>query len=159
MRALVTGGAGFIGSHTVDLLPERGYKVRILDNLQPRVHPRGKPPWMPKEAEFILGDVANPDDLSRAIRDVDCVFHLAAYQDYMPTSTTSSTPTPRAPRSFSSSSSPTGSVTRCKRSSFVDYGYAEREPECSDRRVSSLIEAVGWILQHRICVAHERGYK
>ena len=84
MRVLVTGGAGFIGSHTVDLLLEKGYEVRILDNLQPRVHPRGKPDYVPKEAEFIVGDVANPDDLSRALVGVDFVFHLAAYQDYMP---------------------------------------------------------------------------
>jgi dTDP-L-rhamnose 4-epimerase len=84
MKVLVTGGAGFIGSWTVDLLLEKDYDVRILDNLQPRVHPRGKPPWVPKEAEFIQGDVANPDDLSRALEGVDYVFHLAAYQDYMP---------------------------------------------------------------------------
>jgi dTDP-L-rhamnose 4-epimerase len=68
----------------VDLLLEKGYDVRILDNLQPRVHPRGKPPWVPKEAGFIQGDVANPDDLSQALQGVDYVFHLAAYQDYMP---------------------------------------------------------------------------
>ena len=84
MRVLVTGGAEFIGSHTVDLLFEKGYDVRILDDLQPRVHPRGKPPWVPKEAEFIRGDVANPDDLGRALQGMDYVFHLAAYQDYMP---------------------------------------------------------------------------
>jgi len=84
MRVLVTGGAGFIGSHTVDLLLEKGYAVRILDNLQPRVHPRGKPPWIPAEAEFIQGDVANRDDLARSMRDVDYVIHLAAYQDYLP---------------------------------------------------------------------------
>jgi dTDP-L-rhamnose 4-epimerase len=82
-RILVTGGAGFIGSHTVDLLLERGYQVRILDNLQPRVHPRGKPGWVPQEAEFLHGDVANPHDLSRALQGVSGVLHLAAYQDYL----------------------------------------------------------------------------
>src|SRR5437764_1503778 len=81
---LVTGGAGFIGSHTVDLLLEKGYRVRILDSLQPRVHPKGQPSWVPKEAEFIQGDVADRDDLSRALSGVDGVFHLAAYQDYLP---------------------------------------------------------------------------
>ena len=84
MRVLVTGGAGFIGSWTVDLLLERGYSVRILDNLQPRVHPHGKPAWVPREAEFILGDVANPADMSLALEGVDYVVHLAANQDYLP---------------------------------------------------------------------------
>lgn len=81
---LVTGGAGFIGSHTVDLLLERGYRVRILDSLQPRVHPHGKPSWVPKEAEFIQGDVARPDDLATALAGSEAAIHLAAYQDYMP---------------------------------------------------------------------------
>jgi dTDP-L-rhamnose 4-epimerase len=84
MQALVTGGAGFIGSHTVDLLLEKGYRVRILDSLQPRVHPNGRPDYLSSEAEFIRGDVANPADLARALRGVDFVLHLAAYQDYMP---------------------------------------------------------------------------
>jgi dTDP-L-rhamnose 4-epimerase len=83
-KILVTGGAGFIGSHTVDLLLERGYDVRILDNLQPRVHPRGKPDYLPREAEFIQGDVANRGDLGRALKGVSKVIHLAAYQDYLP---------------------------------------------------------------------------
>jgi dTDP-L-rhamnose 4-epimerase len=83
-KVLVTGGAGFIGSHTVDLLLERGYDVRILDNLQPRVHPRGKPDYLPREAEFIQGDVANRNDLDKALRGVARVIHLAAYQDYLP---------------------------------------------------------------------------
>jgi dTDP-L-rhamnose 4-epimerase len=81
---LVTGGAGFIGSHTVDLLLEKGYAVRILDNLQPRVHPHGKPAWVPPEAEFIRGDVANRAELAPALQGVEYVLHLAAYQDYMP---------------------------------------------------------------------------
>lgn len=83
-KVLVTGGAGFIGSHTVDLLLEKGYEVCILDSLQPRVHPRGKPQYLQKEAEFIQGDVANPNDLDKALKGVEKVIHLAAYQDYMP---------------------------------------------------------------------------
>ncbi|MGA3056509.1 MAG: NAD-dependent epimerase/dehydratase family protein [Candidatus Limnocylindrales bacterium] len=81
---LVTGGAGFIGSHTVDLLLEKGYEVRIIDSLQPRVHPRGKPTYVPKDIEFIQGDVANRADMERALQGVDYVFHMAAYQDYLP---------------------------------------------------------------------------
>jgi dTDP-L-rhamnose 4-epimerase len=84
MRALVTGGAGFIGSHTVDLLLERGYEVRILDSLQERVHPRGRPPYLADEAQLIVGDVADRDALARAFDGCDFVFHLAAYQDYQP---------------------------------------------------------------------------
>src|SRR6267142_2409070 len=83
-KVLVTGGAGFIGSHTVDLLLKKGYEVRILDNLQPRVHPRGKPEYVPAATEFVEGDVANRDDLNKALTGVSKVFHLAAYQDYLP---------------------------------------------------------------------------
>lgn len=83
-KVLVTGGAGFIGSHTVDLLLERGYGVRVLDNLQARVHPRGKPDYLPRDIEFIRGDAANRDDLDRALAGVRRVIHLAAYQDYLP---------------------------------------------------------------------------
>ena len=80
----MTGGAGFIGSHTVDVLLQRGYEVRILDSLQPRVHPNGKPSYVPAEAEFIQGDVSRREDLEPALRGVDYVMHLAAYQDYLP---------------------------------------------------------------------------
>jgi dTDP-L-rhamnose 4-epimerase len=83
-KVLVTGGAGFIGSHTVDLLLEKGYDVRILDSLQPRVHPRGRPDYLPAEAEFVRGDAANRDDLNKALQGVEKVIHLAAYQDYLP---------------------------------------------------------------------------
>lgn len=84
MRVLVTGGAGFIGSHTVDLLLDKGYEVRILDALTPRVHPKGKPAYVPADAEFIHGDVADPIDLANALTGVQGVFHLAAHQDYLP---------------------------------------------------------------------------
>ncbi|HZE73093.1 MAG TPA: NAD-dependent epimerase/dehydratase family protein [Pyrinomonadaceae bacterium] len=83
-KVLVTGGAGFIGSHTVDLLLQRGYEVRVLDNLQPRVHRIGKPEYVPPEVDFVRGDVVNRDDLERSLRDIDKVIHLAAYQDYLP---------------------------------------------------------------------------
>jgi dTDP-L-rhamnose 4-epimerase len=83
-RVLVTGGAGFIGSHTVDHLLARGYDVRILDNLQRRVHPGGPPKYLPKEAHHMIGDVTNRSDMARALAGVDYVLHLAAYQDYLP---------------------------------------------------------------------------
>jgi dTDP-L-rhamnose 4-epimerase len=82
-RVLVTGGAGFIGSHTVDLLVHKGYQVRVLDNLQKRVHAHGAPPWLNTEAEFIQGDTAGHDDLARALSGTNFVIHLAAYQDYL----------------------------------------------------------------------------
>src|SRR5215475_9645453 len=83
-RILVTGGAGFIGSHTVDALLAAGYQVRILDSLQPRVHPKGKPSWVPSEAEFMQGDVADRRNLTAALDGMHGVVHLAAYQDYLP---------------------------------------------------------------------------
>jgi len=84
MKCLVTGGAGFIGSHTVDALLERGYHVRILDNLSRPVHQMGKPDYVPEQAEFMLGDVRNREDWEKALEGIDVVYHLAAYQDYLP---------------------------------------------------------------------------
>jgi dTDP-L-rhamnose 4-epimerase len=78
MKALVTGGAGLIGSHIVDLLLERGHQVRILDNLAVPTHLHGKPSWVTAEAEFIRGDVRNREDLDHALKGVDWVFHQAA---------------------------------------------------------------------------------
>jgi len=83
LRALVTGGAGFIGSHIADRLLSSGYEVRILDNLEPRVHPKGKPSWIPKEVDFVQGDVRDKEILLKALEGVHVVFHEAAYQDYM----------------------------------------------------------------------------
>lgn len=84
MKVLVTGGAGLIGSHIADLLLEKGYEVRILDNLEPCTHPEGKPAWIPADAEFIHGDVRNMNDIERALQDVDVVFHQAAYGGFAP---------------------------------------------------------------------------
>jgi dTDP-L-rhamnose 4-epimerase len=78
-KALVTGGAGLIGSHIVDLLLERGCRVRILDNLEPQTHPKGKPAWIPPEAEFVQGDMRSQADVERALEGVDVVFHQAAF--------------------------------------------------------------------------------
>ena len=83
-RALVTGGAGLIGSHLSDLLLEEGYGVRILDNLEPQTHRKGKPPWIPAEVEFLNADLRDPEALRAALEDVDVVFHQAAYGGYMP---------------------------------------------------------------------------
>jgi dTDP-L-rhamnose 4-epimerase len=84
MRILVTGGAGFIGSHTVDRLVSLGHSVRILDSLEKPVHQDGKPAWLNPEAEFLLGDVTRREDWLRALAGIDAVYHLAAYQDYLP---------------------------------------------------------------------------
>lgn len=83
---LITGGAGFIGTHTANELLRAGYRVRLLDNLTPPVHDgTGQwPAWAPAEAERILGDVRNRDDWAKALRGVDAVIHLAAYQDLLP---------------------------------------------------------------------------
>lgn len=84
MKALVTGGAGLIGSHIVDLLLERGYEVRILDNLEPCTHLEGKPDWVPADAEFIQGDMRNLEDVEKAVTGVDVIFHQAAYGGFAP---------------------------------------------------------------------------
>lgn len=83
-RALVTGGAGLIGSHIVDLLLDEGWSVRILDNLEPNTHRKGKPVWIPKETEFIYADIRDRAAVTAALKDVDVVFHQAAYGGYMP---------------------------------------------------------------------------
>lgn len=82
--ALVTGGAGLIGSHIVDLLIGNGYTVRILDNLEPQTHKQGKPAWVNPHAEFIQGNVQDFQTMRAALQDIDVVFHEAAYGGYMP---------------------------------------------------------------------------
>src|SRR5712671_231259 len=83
-RALVTGGAGLIGSHVTDLLVREGWKVRVLDNLEPQTHRRGKPAWINEKAEFIEGDLRDRETMAAALDKIDVVFHQAAYGGYMP---------------------------------------------------------------------------
>jgi len=78
MRVLVTGGAGFIGSHLVDRLMELGHEVRVLDDLSAGSLDNVRR-WLDDERfEFIKGDMRNPEIVKEAVKDVEAVFHLAA---------------------------------------------------------------------------------
>ncbi|SVB29477.1 uncharacterized protein METZ01_LOCUS182331, partial [marine metagenome] len=79
-KILVTGGAGFIGSHTVDALLARGDAVRVFDNMNPQVHGplADKPLYLNEEAEFVKGDVRDRDSLKKAIKGIDIIIHDAA---------------------------------------------------------------------------------
>jgi dTDP-L-rhamnose 4-epimerase len=84
MRVLVTGGAGFIGSHTCDRLLALGYDVVVLDALTPPVHRDGRPAYLSSGVDFYEGDTRNRDLVTNLLRRVDAVYHFAAYQDYLP---------------------------------------------------------------------------
>ena len=79
-KVLVTGGAGFIGSHTVDALIERGDTVRVFDNLNSQVHGplAEKPLYLHEGAEFVQGDMRDRDSLRKAIEGMDIIIHDAA---------------------------------------------------------------------------------
>src|ERR1035438_8173014 len=83
--ALITGGAGFIGSHTAVELLRAGYTVRVLDNLTPPVHigDGSWPDWLSPDVERMAGDVRNREDWTKALSGVDVVIHLAGYQDLL----------------------------------------------------------------------------
>jgi len=79
MKILITGGAGFIGSHLADALLAAGHGVILFDNLHPQVHPGGSPPpYLPAEAELIVGDVRDRSLLCQAVQRADAIYHLAA---------------------------------------------------------------------------------
>src|SRR3954452_192431 len=79
-RVLITGGAGFIGSHVADQLLQLGYRVRALDNLNPQVHGQHakRPVYLDACVELQVGDVRDPAAVRRALEGADSVIHLAA---------------------------------------------------------------------------------
>ena len=77
-RILITGGAGFVGSHLADALLERGHQVRVFDNLTQQVHLDGRPAYLDREIEFIQGDMRDGERLAAALSGIEVVFHLAA---------------------------------------------------------------------------------
>jgi dTDP-L-rhamnose 4-epimerase len=77
-RVLVTGGAGFVGSHVVDALLREGHQVRAFDSLSPQVHPDGLPAYLATEIDFVQGDMRDIDAVRNALTGIDVVFHKAA---------------------------------------------------------------------------------
>lgn len=79
-KVLITGGAGFIGSHLADELLAHGYHVRVLDSLDPQVHGEGRkrPDYLAQDVELVVGDVNDRGKVDEALRGVDAVFHFAA---------------------------------------------------------------------------------
>ena len=77
---LITGGAGFIGSHVATELLRQGYQLRVLDSLVTQVHGETpvRPEYLHPDAEMILGDIRNPDVLDEALSGVDAVYHFVA---------------------------------------------------------------------------------
>lgn len=77
-QILITGGAGFVGSHLADGLLAAGHQVRVLDDLTPQVHPAGPPEYLSQDVELVQGDVRDPNLLKEVLRGVDVIYHFAA---------------------------------------------------------------------------------
>jgi dTDP-L-rhamnose 4-epimerase len=77
-QILITGGAGFVGSHLADGLLAAGHRVRVLDDLTPQVHQGGAPDYLAPEVELVVGDVRDPNRLREVLSGVDVIFHFAA---------------------------------------------------------------------------------
>ena len=77
-QILITGGAGFVGSHLADSLLQAGHKVRIIDDLTPQVHKDGPPDYLSPGVELVVGDVRDPNRMRSVLREVDVVYHFAA---------------------------------------------------------------------------------
>ena len=77
-QVLITGGAGFVGSHLADGLLAAGHKVRVLDDLTPQVHGNGAPDYLSPDVELVVGDVRDPNLLREVLQGVDVIFHFAA---------------------------------------------------------------------------------
>lgn len=79
---LITGGAGFIGQRTAQLLLKQGHQVTVLDNLAPPAH--DGPPALPAGIDLVEGDIRKREDWVKALKDNEVVLHLADHQDYLP---------------------------------------------------------------------------
>lgn len=83
-KVLITGGAGFIGSHIADCLYKSGYFIKILDNLNPKTHNGEWPDYLNENYELVYGDVNCRDTLLSALKDVEFIIHMAAEMDLNP---------------------------------------------------------------------------
>ncbi len=77
-HVLITGGAGFVGSHLADALLAEGHTVRVFDSLSGQVHPDGRPEYLSREVELVAGDMRDLGVVKSALQDVDTIFHLAS---------------------------------------------------------------------------------
>jgi dTDP-L-rhamnose 4-epimerase len=77
-QILITGGAGFVGSHLADALLRAGHAVRVFDNLTSQVHPDGPPDYLARDVEMMVGDMRDPAAVKRAVAGIDVIFHMAA---------------------------------------------------------------------------------